>query len=183
MAMISNVKFSAKRKKESLVLALAILVLSCASRQSVEEEGITPEEYQVMNDFFGRAHRPLYHRTVNSALSSTFSDYDSVSLRKRYPERTRENVLKNVLPVETLREIQEKYKASEELYFEEQYLSHIRLSRKKRNTLAISRPIVLDSIAIIRQIGDTHNPVFVLKKESDGHWGLRYTFFEKTESD
>jgi len=144
---------------------------------------MTPEEYRVINDFFQRAHLPLYHRTVNSALSLTFSDYDSIAGRKRYPQRTRDYVLENLLKAETLQEIQEKSEQSGELYFEEEYLNHVQLTRKKRNSLTISRPIVLDSIAIIRQIGVTNNPVFVLKKDPGGHWGLRYIFFEKPESD
>ena len=165
-----------------MVFATGVLLASCASQQR-QEAGITPEEYQVINDFFQRAHLPLYHRTVNSDLSPTFSDYDSIALRKRYPERTRDYVLENLLKPETLRQIQEKSEQDGELYLDEQYLSHIQVSRKKRNSLAISRPIVLDSIAIIRQIGVTNNPVFVLKKDPDGHWDLRYTFFEKPESD
>jgi hypothetical protein len=180
--MISKVVQGAGRIKISLVLAIGVLVASCASQQGQEAE-ITPEEYQVINDFFQRAHRPLYHRTIHSDLSSTFSDYDSIALRKRYPQRTRDYVLENLLKPETLRQIQEKSEQDGELYFEEQYLNHIQLTGKKRNSLIISRPIVLDSIAIIRQTGATNKPVFVLKKEPDGHWDLRYTFFDKTETD
>ncbi|MGB5316347.1 MAG: hypothetical protein WBN56_10120 [Robiginitalea sp.] len=171
-----------RRIEVSLVFAITVLVSSCATQQHREPE-ITPEEYEVINDFFERAHRPLYHHTVNSDLSPTFSDYDSIALRKRYPERTRDHVLENLLRPETLQEIQEKSDQGEELYFQGQYLRHIQVTGKKRNALTISRPIVLDSIAIIRQMGDNNNPVFILKKESDGHWGLRYTFFEKTETD
>ena len=166
----------------SLVFTITVLVSSCATQEPRETE-IIPEEYQVINDFFQRAHRPLYHHTVNSALSPTFSDYDSIAMRKRFPERTRDNVLENLLSPEKLQQIQEKSDQAGELYFEEQHLRHIQLSGKKRKSLAISRPIVLDSIAIIRQIGVTNNPVFVLKKDPDGHWGLRYTFFEKPEYD
>lgn len=180
--MTGKVIQSARRIEVSLVFTITVLVSSCATQQPRETE-IIPEEYQVINDFFERSHRPLYHHTVNSDLSPTFSDYDSIALRKRYPERTRDYVLENLLRPETLQQIQEKSEENGELYFEEEYLNHVQLTRKKRNSLAISRPIVLDSIAIIRQIGATNNPVFVLKKESDGHWGLRYTFFEKTESD
>ena len=180
--MISKFVQNTGRLKISLAFATGILLASCASQQQ-QEAGITPEEYQLINDFFQRAHLPLYHRTVNSALSPTFSDYDSIALRKRYPERTRDYVLEKLLRSETLRQIQEKSEQDGELYLDGQYLSHIQVSRKKRNSLTISRPIVLDSIAIIRQIGITNNPVFVLKKDPDGHWGLRYTFFEKPESD
>lgn len=180
--MISRIKQSAGHNKIFLLFAIGVLLASCASQQQ-QETGITPEEYQVINDFYQRAHLPLYHHTVNSELSSTFSDYDSIALRKRYPERTRDYVLENLLKPETLEQIQEKSEQAGELYIEEQYLSHIQVSRKKRKSLAISRPIVLDSIAIIRQMGITNNPVFVLKKDPDGHWGLRYTFFEKPESD
>lgn len=182
--MLSKFVQRARCIKISLVFAIGMLALvaSCAAQQGQEAE-ITPEEYQVINDFFKRAHLPLYHRTVNSALSPTFSDYDSIALRKSYPQRTRDYVLENLLRPETLRQIQEKSDQDGELYFEEQYLRHIEVSGEKRNSLAISRPIVLDSIAIIRQIGVTNNPVFVLKKDPDGHWDLRYTFFEKTESD
>lgn len=180
--MISRVVQSARRIKISLVFAIGVLLAACASQQGPEGE-LTPEEYQVINDFFQRAHRPLYHRTINSDLSPTFSDYDSIALRKRYPERTRDYVLEHLLRPETLRQIQEKSEQNGDIYFEEQYLNHVQLTRKKRNSLTISRPIVLDSIAIIRQTGVTNNPVFVLKKDPDGHWDLRYTFFEKPESD
>ena len=180
--MIRKAVQRAGRFKISLVFATGVLLASCASQQQ-QEAGITPEEYQVIDDFFQRAHLPLYHRTVSSDLSPTFSDYDSIALRKRYPERTRDYVLENLLKPETLRQIQEKSEQDGELYLDGQYLSHIQVSRKKRNSLTISRPIVLDSIAIIRQIGVTNNPVFILKKDPDGHWDLRYTFFEKPESD
>ena len=180
--MISRIKQSAGHNKIFLLFAIGVLLASCASQQQ-QETAITPEEYQVINDFYQRAHLPLYHHTVNSELSSTFSDYDSIALRKRYPERTRDYVLENLLRPETLQQIQEKSEENGELYLEEEYLNHVQLTRKKRNSLAISRPIVLDSIAIIRQIGVTNNPVFVLKKDPEGHWDLRYTFFEKTESD
>lgn len=180
--MISKTIHHVGYNKFFLIFAIGVLV-SCASQQQQQQTEITPEEYEVINEFFGRVHRPLYHRTINSELSPTFLHYDSIALRKRYPQRTRDYVLENLLRPETLQQIQEKSGQKGELYFEEQYLNHIQLTRKKRNSLTISRPIVLDSIAIIRQIGVANNPVFVLKKEPDGHWDLRYTFFENAESD
>ena len=180
--MISRVVQSAGCIKISLVFAIGVLLAACASQQGPEGE-LTLEEYQVINDFFQRAHRPLYHHTIDSDLNPTFLHYDSIALRKRYPQRTRDYVLENLLRPETLLQIQEKSGEKGELYFEEEYLNHIQLTRKKRNSLTISRPIVLDSIAIIRQIGVANNPVFVLKKEPDGHWDLRYTFFEDAETD
>ena len=172
--MTSRVVQSAGRIKISLVFAIGVLLASCASRQGQEGE-LTPEEYQVINDFFQRAHRPLYHRTINSDLSPTFSDYDSIAQRKRYPERTRDYVLEHLLRPETLRQIQEKSEQNREIYFEEQYLSHVQLTRKKRNSLTISRPIVLDSIAIILKTGVTKKPVFIHKKDPEGNTDLRYT--------
>ncbi|MDM9630491.1 hypothetical protein [Robiginitalea aurantiaca] len=168
--------------KTFLLLSGVLLMLSCASGQP-DDPTLSPEEYAVVNDFYERSHLPLYHKTVNTSLPTSLSDYDSIYVRKRYPERSSDLVLNTLLPPETLQQVQEKLEESEELRFREEYLRHIELSSKKSGSVTISRPIVLDSIAIIRQIGITNDPVFILKKDSDGHWELRFTFFEDIESE
>ena len=168
--------------KIALGMTAVLAVLSCASTKP-DRPALTPEEYSVLNDFYQRAHRPLYHKTVSSSLPGTFSDPDSILSRKRYPGLASDQLLQTLVPPAALREIQLRLEDTEELYFDAELLKHIRLTHKKPGALTVSRPIVLDSIAVIRQIGVTNDPVFTLKKDPTGYWGLLYTFFEEAGSE
>ncbi len=180
--MIQSFPDSIRSLKIALGMTAVLAVLSCAPTKP-NEPTLTPEEYSVLNDFYQRAHRPLFHKTVGSSLPGTFSDPDSMRSRKRYPGLASDQLLQSLIPPAALREIQQRLEDTEELYFDPELLEHIRLTHKKPGALTISRPIVLDSIAVIRQIGVTNDPVFILKKDPAGHWGLQYTFFEEAGSD
>jgi hypothetical protein len=172
----------ARPAKVALGMTAVLAMLSCASKKTAGPS-LAAEEYAVLNDFYQRAHLPLYHKTVSNASPGTFADLDSILSRKPYPALAGADQLKNLISPGALEELQEKLGEPEGLYFDRAQLQHIQLTGKKSRALVLSRPVVLDSIAVIRQIGITNNPVFVLKKEADGHWGLRYTFFEETDSD
>lgn len=168
---------------QHLLLGLSGLILiSCATQKSGEND-LEAEEYAVINDFYKRSHLPLYHKAASWIPEADLFKYDTILNRQSFPEAVPDSILKALLDPVSLSEIQQKSDTLEERHFRDSRLDHIALSRKSKRSIVISRPVVVDSLAVIIQFGETNTPIFILKKATDGHWGLRYTFFQEKPSD
>lgn len=165
------------------VLGLTGLILVSCTTQKSGANDLNTEEYAVINDFYKRAHLPLYHKAASWLPGEDLFEYDSILNRPGFPEAVPDSVLKGLINPASLSEIRQKTDTLQELYFRDSLLNHLALSRKSKRSIVISRPVVVDSLAVIRQFGETNTPIFILKKGTDGHWGLRYTFFQETPSD
>ncbi|WP_350285663.1 hypothetical protein [uncultured Croceitalea sp.] len=180
-----------KNKIDFLVYILfAICVCHCSLAQKENNSKISRQEYKVLNDFFSNLNQGsktrIYCKTffdkgwvryfnesgmtlieseIGTPTTISFESLDSMLTKKRLSKIASQISISRPIKIN-----QKKLNESIELvdkYDEEGYL----------NVRRISRPIILDDLAIFRMLSFDEAPIFIMKKEKD-NWEVVYTFYD-----
>ena len=121
----------------------------------------------------------IYYKTEEEPAYEQLFVYDSIFPRVTIPTTISDEELKTILSEDDLRIIRSRIKKSRPTILNEDKLKNIRVKRRHMGrTNFISRPIILDDVAIFRRIGELEVPIHVLIKEND-KWEVKYTFYQK----
>lgn len=165
----------------NVILLLTMTSLSsCASLKNDVSE-LPQEAYDVLNDFYEGTHPDMwiYYKTEEEPAYEQLFVYDSIFPRVTIPTTISDEELKTILSEDDLRIIRSRIKKSRPTILNEDELKNIRVKRRHMGrTNFISRPIILDDVAIFRRIGELEVPIHILIKEND-KWEVKYTFYQK----
>jgi len=156
-----------------------LILNSCKSVQL--KSSLSDEQYKVLNDFFDRSEGyTYYYKTVESPpWEQLFNNYDSIFQRAWAPTKITDEELFSLLSEKDLKTIRAQIKKNSPVVLNQDKLVNLDLTKRKKKSLAISSPIILEDLAIIRRIGDSEVPIFILSKNENGKWEYQFAFYQK----
>ncbi|MCO5725613.1 N-terminal Xaa-Pro-Lys N-methyltransferase 1 [Robiginitalea marina] len=161
-----------------IFFCLVISIISCSALKTEGTE-ISDDGYKLINDFYTESRIPLYYKTVESPSWDQLIVYDSIFDKVSYPVKISDQDLKEILSKDDLIQIRSEIQHSSPVKIYPNFVKSLSLSRKKGNSIIISKPIILDSVALLRQIGELSVPIYIFKKNSKNAWEIQYTFYQK----
>jgi hypothetical protein len=186
------------QKARNVISVILINLFTCvilAQNSSFEE--ISDAEYEVINDFFDRGNDEInetvyiYYKTYSDkgwSIYFTYEDLNLITGNVGIPTAISDEELKKLLPKDVLRKFYngiydlQSCKISKTKI--KPKISNIHLvksfdTRKdfKKDVIRISKPIIVNDLAIFRVIRPNEAPIFFLKRENN-EWKVIYASYE-----
>lgn len=179
----------------SIILFNLFTCVILAQNSSFEE--ISDAEYEVINDFFDRGNDEInetvyiYYKTYSDkgwSIYFTYEDLNLITGNVGIPTTISDEELKKLLPKDVLRKFYNGIYALQSCKISKTKIKpkirNIRLvksfdTRKdfKKDVIRISKPIIVNDLAIFRIIHPNYAPIFILKRE-DNEWKVIYAAYE-----
>lgn len=182
------------QKASNVIKAIIFLVFSLYAVRAQEYskcDKLSKSEYFLINDFFSGQRIDgtdvtIYYKThIDKEWIKYFekSNLEMITKNVGIPVTISDKELGSVLTKEILTKISHAILISKPIKLDKSYLNNnVKLKRSRKNkkmhVLRISKPIIIDNLAVFSKMSDDEIPIYIMKK-LENKWQIIYTFYDR----